>query len=98
LVLIVEDDALLASSLASFMMEECDVKRASPPVPTAEAALVDYVDFAVLDVDVIGGNTYHLARRLCRERVRSPSSLAAIPPARIAVAPPSAMARLRPSC
>jgi DNA-binding NtrC family response regulator len=70
MVLIVEDNALVATSLASYLMEECDVEtHLAANVATAEAALVDRVDFAFLDVDVMGGNTYRLAQRLNREHV-----------------------------
>ena len=70
LVLIVEDDALVAVGLAAVVMEEYDVETClATSVATAEAVLVEDIDFAFLDVDVIDGNTYRLARKLCREHV-----------------------------
>lgn len=70
LVLIVEDDALVAISLATIVTEEYDVEtHLAASVATAEAALADDINFAFLDVDVIGGNTYDFARKLCREHI-----------------------------
>jgi len=69
-VLIVEDDMLVALSMASFLQDECDAEtHVARSVALAESAPLDLVDFAFLDVNVIDGDTYRLARRLCRAHV-----------------------------
>lgn len=69
MVLVVEDDALVAIAMASFL-EAYDVETCfAASLATAEMALGEPVDFAFLDVNVVDGNTYQLARRLSRENV-----------------------------
>jgi len=64
-VLIVEDDMLIALSMASFLEDECDAEtQVAGSVMLAESAALDLVDFAFLDVNVVGDDTFHFARRL----------------------------------
>ncbi len=64
-ILIVEDDGLIAADLADTVSEHTGAETiVVPSLAEAEPLTEAGLDFAVLDINVLGGNTYELARRL----------------------------------
>lgn len=68
-VLIVEDDPFVALDLESIVQDAADAEvRVAPTVAEARENL-DGVDFAFLDIDLIDGRVFDLARMLKARRI-----------------------------
>lgn len=64
-ILILEDEPLVALDLESMVAAAANSEIAwSPSVAGAQTALAEPLDFALLDIDVLDGKTFDLARRL----------------------------------
>lgn len=65
-ILIVEDDAFVALDLETIVAQESEAEVVTvASVAAAERAAAD-IDMAILDIDVMDGTTYELARTLHR--------------------------------
>lgn len=70
IVLIVEDDPLLADALVSLVEDDLEcIGIVASSVTDAAELLNTQIDLALLDVEVLDGVTYPLASRLVRDRI-----------------------------
>jgi DNA-binding response OmpR family regulator len=65
-ILIVEDDAFVALDLETIVLQESEAEVVTVASVSAAERAADGVDMAILDIDVVGGKTYDLARELHR--------------------------------
>ncbi len=65
-ILIVEDDMFVALDLETIVLQEAEAEVVSVASVSAAERAADDVDMAILDIDVVDGKTYDLARRLHR--------------------------------
>lgn len=67
-ILIVEDDAFVALDLETIVSQESGAEVVTVASLSAAERAVDDIDMAILDIDVVDGKTYDLARQLQRRR------------------------------